>query len=1117
MKAVSALFLSASLSLCGLAGLTVVRVVHAQDAVPAPSSPAFFDAKIKPAFAASCYKCHTERMAGGLRLDSREALLKGGDSGPAIVVGDPDKSLLVEAVQQTGDLKMPPPSKGAKLTDAEIADVQAWIKAGAVWSTPASSQGGAAALGGVGAGSAVAVTAMAGVPAASAAGPASAPVSATDAIAAAHARLVPASAQDSDFFENKVRPILADNCYSCHSDAPAGDFRADSREGMLKGGDSGPAVVPGDPSKSLLIEAVARTGHLKMPKGQPKLSDAQIEILTEWVKMGAPWPATPVAAAMPVRAGDTLTPEQRRFWSFQPIVVPPEPKVKDAKWAKGPIDRYVLAKLEEQGLTPAAAADRHTLIRRATIDLIGVPPTPEEVAAFEKDKSPDAFAKVVDRLLASPHYGERWGRHWLDVARYADDDVRGLDPKGRGYMPFQGAYVYRDWVIKAVNTDVPYDRFVKMQLAGDFMAKDAARSAKDEAGHDELAATAYIGDGPWIWDQAEPVQGRADERAERVDAVSRGLMGLTVGCARCHNHKYDPISQKDYYSMVGLFASSTFKEYPTVSEPEVAAYREKFHASVALQQERDEFLKEQNKSLANALSYQTSKYMVGAWRVLGKPKMKVNEAADKDSLDPQVLERWVDYLKVPAKYVYLKDYQAMLAAGGAEDQAKLLGAMFQKVVLRTAAEQREIEKTNEEIRIKAGSEKRSQYVDTTPDKFETFDQFCPGCALEVKSLPEAQVQLYDDLFVGSFEEAKPKPGVFSFRGWELTRRMSPQWQEYLKTLNDQIDEAKKALPPYPFVNGVADMPKAVDVQLNLRGNPHSLGEPVPRKFLTVLSRPDQKPFSQGSGRLEFANALTGSPIFARVFVNRVWKWKFGTGIVNTPDDFGIRGDAPSDPALLEYLASDFQQKGYSLKKLQREIMLSAVYQQGDEESPAAHEKDAANRFYSHFSRQRMDAETLRDSVLFVAGDLDTKEPGGPPVELKVETTRPTVYLKVSRFHLSPYLEVFDFPNPGFSADQRFSSNVPLQRLYFMNDPFVYDQAGKLADRVYAQPTDEARIRQAYLLLYGRQPLPKELELGETFLKSTPEKPGYAVAGEPVTAWKEYAKILLSSNEFEFVN
>ncbi len=647
-----------------------------------------------------------------------------------------------------------------------------------------------------------------------------------------------------------------------------------------------------------------------------------------------------------------------------------------------------------------------------------------------------------------------------------------------------------------------------------FLAKDL----KGDAWHDDIAATAYIGDGPWIWDQAEPVQGRADERAERVDAVSRGLMGLTVGCARCHNHKYDPISQKDYYSMVGLFANSTYKEYPVVSPPEVDAYHLKVKHYVDLSTERDEFNKFASRSLADALAFQISKYMVGAWQVTGKPKLTVDQAADKANLDPQLLDRWIDYLKSDVKYPYLKDWKAMIATGGSEDQAKALGDALQKTVLRINFADKEIEKANEEIRIKAGSEERSRYIDTTPDKFQTFDQFCPGCALEIKSLPSEEGALFDDLFRARAPDGNnPKPAVLLFRGWELKRRLGPAMQEYLTQLDAQIDEAKKAIPKYPFVNGTADVPKPEDVHLNLRGNPHNLGDPVPRKFLAVLSSPDAKPFANGSGRLEFADTLVQTPIFTRVIVNRVWKWHFGTGIVNTPDDFGVRGDPPSNPELLEYLSAEFQKEGMSLKKLQREIMLSAVYQQSDVESPEAHEKDAANRFYSHFSRQRMDAETLRDSVLFASGDLNLKDVSGPSTDFGPDNTRRTVFCKVSRFRLNQYLEVFDFPNPGFSADQRFSSNVPLQRLYFMNDAFIYGQAGKLTDRVYPQSTDEARIKQLYLILLSRQPTEKELSLGETFVKTTPEKPGYTVDGEPVTAWKEYARILLSSNEFEFIN
>jgi mono/diheme cytochrome c family protein len=1044
------------------------HVFAAQDAAPAPSSPEFFTTKVQPVLNARCGKCHTDSMAGGLRVDSRDALLQGGNSGPAIVAGDPSSSMLVQAIEQTGDLKMP--EGGAKLSDEQIADIKSWIKAGAVWP----------------------------------AGIAPPPTHLAPTAAAA------ADSGSSDFFESKVRPILANNCYSCHTDGAAANLHLDTRAGILKGGSSGPALVPGDPAHSLMITAVMQTGTLKMPQSAPKLSDADIQVLTEWVKMGAPWPKT---GAKILTAADLVSPAQRKFWSFQPIELPAIPEVKDSHWAKSPIDKFVLAKLEAEDLKPAPPADKLTLIRRATYDLTGLPPTPDEIRAFEKDKSTKAFAKVVDRLLASPRYGERWGRHWLDVARYADDDVRGLDPKGRGYMPFYGAYHYRDWVIKAINNDVPYDQFIRMQVAGDFLAKDATGQAR----LDDLIATAYIGDGPWLWDQAEPIQGRADERAERVDAVSRGLMGLTVGCARCHNHKYDPISQMDYYSMVGLFADSQFKNYPIASQAAVEDYHQKLQHWVALSTERDEFNKFASHALADALAFQTSKYMVAAWQVSGTPKLTVDQAADKDSLDPQLLSRWVDYLKTKTQYPYLKDWQAMISTGGTEDQAKVLADAFQELVLKIDSEEKTIDKENEEIRIKAGSEDRSRYIDTTPDKFTTFDEFCPGCALKTKSLPSNEGLVYGDLFRARFSDGDlPKPAVFVFRGWELKRRLGSVMQEYLTNLSEQIAVAKKAIPPFPYVNGIADVQHPVDIRLNLRGNPHSLGKPVPRMFLAVLSPPDQKPFTQGSGRLQFANDLIKSPIFTRVIVNRVWKWHFGTGIVNTPDDFGARGDAPSDPALLDYLSALFQQDGMSLKKLQRQIMLSATYQEADEESPEAHLKDQANRYYSHFSRRRMDAETLRDTVLFDAGDLDLKHISGPSDPLGPTNTRRTVFCKVSRFRLNPYLQVFDFPNPSFSADQRFTSNVPLQRLYFMNDAFIYDQAEKLAQRVQSLTTDDARITEMYLIVFGRRPTPKELSLGETFVKTTPQKPGYTVRGQPVDAWKEYARILFSSNEFEFI-
>jgi len=513
--------------------------------------------------------------------------------------------------------------------------------------------------------------------------------------------------------------------------------------------------------------------------------------------------------------------------------------------------------------------------------------------------------------------------------------------------------------------------------------------------------------------------------------------------------------------------------------------------------------------------------MVAAWRVSGKPKATVAESAEQSHLDPELLDRWVKFLAQPPKfYPFLKDWQAMIAAGGKEeDEAKALADAFQKLVLQVEIAQRGIKEQNEVIKAKADVKKRSRR-DALPNEFETDDQFCPGCNLELKTLPTGQASLWVDLFMRSLnsDEEKPEPGLFVFRDWALKRRLSAEWREYITRLEQQIEALKKSLEPrYPFVHGITDKPKPVNIAVNLRGNPHTLGDEVPRRFLAVLSPAEPQPFRGGSGRLELANDIVNSPIAVRVFVNRIWKWHFGSGIVGTPDNFGFAGERPTNPELLEYVASSFEQNGMSVKKLQREIMLSAVYQTSAQESAEAHEKDGSNRYYSHFNRQRLDAESIRDSVLFVAGDLDLKGTGGPSKDLGPDNARRTVYCKVSRFRLDNYLQVFDFPNPSFTAEQRFSTNVPLQRLYFMNNEFVYAQAGKLAERVYSQPNEAARITETYRLLYGRAPTTKEVEMGLQFLKTTPEKPGNTVNREPVTAWREYTRVLLSANEFEFVD
>jgi mono/diheme cytochrome c family protein len=919
-----------------------------------------------------------------------------------------------------------------------------------------------------------------------------------------------APAQAPDFFENKVRPVLAENCYDCHTATEMGGLRVDSRDRLLQGGKSGPAIIAGDPDKSLLIQAVRQTGDLKMPKGG-KLKPEQVQALTDWVKMGAQWPETKAAAVQtaPVKV---ITPEQRAFWSFQPLKDPVVPAVKEKSWAKTNIDHFVLAKLEAKGMKPVAQADRKTLIRRVTLDLTGLPPTPEEVDNFIADKSANAYEKVIDRLLASPRYGERWGRHWLDVARYAEDDVRGLDPQGRGYMPFSGAYVFRDWVIKAFNDDMPYDHFIKAQLAGDLL--DGAEREKAVAG------TAIMGQGPWWWDQAEPVQGRADERNERIDMVTRGMLGLTVACARCHDHKYDPISQKDYYSLAAVFLNTTYKEYPASSPAEMALWDKQQKVIDDKSEVLDEFMDQQSKLYEQMLAQKTSKYLIAAWQVTGEPKKKIDEAAADQKVDPEMLDRWIKFLAKPPKhYNYLHDWQDMVKSGGTLEQAQFLADNLQNLLLSLFVEAAALKDENDIIKAKAGVRKKPRR-DAYPNEFETDDQFCPGCSLELKTMPIERANLYLDVFVYDLDvesDQKPDPGLLALRDWALERHFSAETAEHVAALRAEIEALKKAQVPYPFVHGASDTKTVQQMHVNVRGNPHTPGDPVPERFIAVLSAPEPQPFTNGSGRLELADAIVTSPLAARVMVNRVWKWHFGSGIVETPDNFGMMGDPPSNPELIEYLASTFVKNGMSMKKLHREILLSSTYQLSTDSSAENAEKDGANRLYWRANRQRLDAESIRDSLLFVSGSLDLKKTTGPSTDFADDNFRRTVFCKISRYRLDNFLQVFDYPNPSFTAEQRFTTNVPLQRLYFMNSTFVYKQAETFAKRVYDEANDTARIQKAYRVLFGRSPSDAETKAGIDFLQAHPEAPGEQVAGQPTTAWKEYSRVLLSSNDFEFVN
>jgi mono/diheme cytochrome c family protein len=839
----------------------------------------------------------------------------------------------------------------------------------------------------------------------------------------------------AEYFELHVRPVLASRCYACHTDAKSGGLQLDSREHMLTGGKSGAAIKPGDPDNSLLIQAIRQTHpKIKMPPGG-KLKDDEIAGIAAWIKAGAVWPAADPKAP-PKTPKYTITAEQRNFWSFRPVVEPAPPKVKDTKWARTAVDRFILAKLEEKGLVPVAAADRRTLIRRAYLDLTGLPPSPEAVEAFERDKSPDAFAKVVDQLLASPRYGERWGRYWLDIARYSDDKLNSTEED-----PYKNGFRYRDWVIGAFNADMPYNMFVKAQIAGDQLPdKD-----KYQAGLGFYALSPEMQD-------------------DRVDATTRGFMGLTVACAQCHDHKFDPIPQSDYYSLLGIFANTDLAEVPLAPKEQVDAYNAANARVGAKQKEIDDFRGDQSSSLSKILAAQTEAYMLAASGV-----------APVASLDKETVDRWKSYLaKQPKDHPFLKAWDAAKTA----EEKKKAAAQFQVLVLAVDAEKKQIDDKNH---ITLG---------LNPNRNDLSQA-------NLVSLERDKFVLWENLFAGS--------GPLHYGNGQIDRFLSGQWKTHLDRMNAELAELKKATPPaFPYLQIIEDKKKISEQRIWLRGDRNNPGGPAPPHFVSILSPGEPQRFTKGAGRLELADAIAdpANPLTARVIVNRIWQHHFGQGIVRTPSNFGSQGDRPSEPELLDYLAAEFVKNGWSIKKLHRTIMLSAAYQL----SAAPNDKDLAadpdNRLIWRYNRQRLDAEALRDDLLYVSGKLDSSE-GGLAKPAGKDNARRTVYCFISRRKTDPDLALFDFPNPNNTSEQRNATNVPPQRLYFMNSPWVIDQAKALSARLTGD--DPARVDQAYRLLFQRVPTPQEKKLALDFLRANGEK-----------AWPEYTQVLMTSNEFQFV-
>jgi mono/diheme cytochrome c family protein len=849
-------------------------------------------------------------------------------------------------------------------------------------------------------------------------------------------------ADSTEDFENRVRPLLAKNCYACHRQTAMGGLRLDSRDAILKGGASGPAAVAGKPDESLLVQAVEQTHeHLKMPP-TGKMKAEETAILRQWVSDGLFWPAEAPTQTSSASSNEyVITPEHRSFWSFQPVKRPAIPAVKGK--ALTAIDAFVLERIEKEGLIAAPRADKRSLIRRATIDLTGLPPTPEEVNAFLKDDSADAFAKVVDRLLASPHYGERWARHWLDIARYGDDIFLSTEDKA-----YPNSWRYRNWVIHALNRDMPYDTFVKAQLAGDQIG--------------EPAGTGFYALSPEMQD-------------DRVDATTRGFLGLTVACAQCHDHKFDPIPQKDFYSLQGVFTNTKLDEFPLADKTKVEDWNSRKKVLDKAEETLKKFYERQGQEIGEMLAARTDEYLLAA--------RGLTPASD---LDTDTLARWKKYLGDPRKdHPLLKAwYEAKT-----DERIRAEAAKLKQLVLEIIDEKKLVDKKNEII------------VGLDPERRDLA-----GATLV--SLDRDKYILWRDLFAKAAQDAggvrKTPDGTFYVGDKTVDRFLHGMWKDHVTLLRKQVETAKAALPEkYPFYQIVSDLDKIAESRVFQRGDPNNPGAKVDRQFLMILSPGERKPFTKGAGRLELAEAIASkeNPLTARVFVNRVWMHHMGRGIVATPSNFGQLGERPTHPELLDYLAFEFMNNGWSIKKLHREIMLTDVYARSAREIEENKSKDASNVWLWRANRRRLDAEALRDSMLFASGRLDP-EPAERPAEPLAKTNKRTVYGFVGRRKLDGMLALFDFPSPVSTSEARMTTNVPPQRLFLMNSPFVEEQAKALAARVTGAD-DAGKIKNAYALLYGRDPEQREVQLGLDFLRDAD--------------WIQYARALLTSNEFLFVN
>ncbi|MCA9128420.1 MAG: PSD1 domain-containing protein [Planctomycetales bacterium] len=965
-----------------------------------------------------------------------------------------------------------------------------------------------------------------------------------------------ATAQELEFFERNVRPLLVEHCYQCHSqsaDKVQGGLLLDSQQALFRGGESGQAVVPGDVEASLIIQAVRYESYEMPPKG--KLTSQEIATLERWVAMGAPWPDELPPESKTTSTDFDIALRRDQHWVWQPICAPAVPDVMRQSWPHNDIDRFILAELEKADLVPSADASKLALVRRLYFDLIGLPPTPEQMDAFVNDNSPQAIERLVDGLLDSPHFGERWGRHWLDLVRYAESRGHEFDNDA------PNAFQYRDYVIRAFNADVPYDQFVAEHIAGDLLTQP--RLNPQLGFNESILGTGFWFLGEWVHSPVDVRKDESDRFDNMLDVMSKTFLGVTLACARCHDHKFDAISTADYYSLSGFLQSSDYRqvrfqslehnrevasqlakldhEYQSriasllessgLSRPTMVSTDDSDRAFVAVdygQVSETEFLQDgfifgagPRDALAATLEPQEDKSLV---HFPAMPAAASDAFWDGlESISDRGAGNKSKLASLPRSGRTLRTPSFALTSGDVSCLVKGSGHVFACVASHRLVAGPLHGETIQEIKPE------KEWVELNLDRYvgqRVHLEFTPdeGSQLTVYLVTQgANSEVCQRISQRAAENAR-RATEYELSARAILSREAPtlldQWTHDRGQLQRKV--MKRSELAMAMMDGVGE-----DDHILIRGNSSMPGAMEPRHFLEAISGNQPMPINNGSGRLELAQHINdvANPLTSRVIVNRVWHYLLGRGIVPTTDDFGVLGQRPTHPELLDYLAVLFAEQGHSIKEMIRSIVLSRTYQMSSHASANALAADPENLLWHYRPPKRLEGEVIRDSLLALAGHLDTTF-YGPSIPIHLTSfmegrgrpsesgpsdgaRRRSIYVAVRRNFLSPFMLTFDSPAPFSTMGRRNVSNVPAQALILMNDPFVIAQAAAWGKRARLfDPDPRQSVDWMYRMAFARSATSAEIDAAVHFLA--------AEGAANDEAWTDLAHALINAKEFIFL-